>query len=65
MKYAPTGNLTLYFIDPAIEAWDQWAYERVIPEPIVRAPWVHECAYYPRKVPRCPACEAGIPRRKT
>lgn len=31
---------------------------------LVRELQEHVCPYYPRKVPRCPLCEAGIPRRE-
>jgi len=30
---------------------------------ILRDWFAHDCPNYPRKVPRCPACEMGLPRR--
>jgi len=56
---------TIRFIDKAIESWERWAYKRPreLPKDRITAFYSHDCNYYPRKVPRCPACEAGIPRR--
>lgn len=64
-----------YVICDAVWAWDTWAclHDQV---GLVRLGVIHEhtvearididhaCDYYPRKVPRCPLCEAGVPRRK-
>jgi len=54
-----------YVICDAIWAWETWAYLHD-PVGLVKLGAVHEhyCAYYPRKVPRCPACAAGLPVRK-
>jgi len=30
---------------------------------LLRDHLAHDCPNYPRKVPRCPACEMGLPRR--
>ena len=53
----------------SVEAWQAWAYERILSALVVPPEYLHghghffHC-YYPRKVPRCPACEAGVSRRK-
>lgn len=56
---------TIVIIDRAVENWEWWAYARELRGlERVHAPfYLHDCNYYPRKVPRCPACEAGIPVR--
>lgn len=51
----------------SVEAWQAWAYERILSSLRVPPEYFykdHVCYYYPRKVPRCPLCEAGVPRRK-
>lgn len=50
----------------SVEAWQAWAYERILSALTVPPEYLHGhvCHYYPRKVPRCPACEAGVPRRE-
>ena len=52
--------------DLGADAWEQWAYLRD-PEGLVPYRSFHSYVryYWPRKVPHCPACEAGVPRRTT
>ena len=57
--------MSALIICDSVWAWETWAYAHD-PIGLVRLNVVHEhyCSYYPRKVPRCPACEAGLPVRK-
>ena len=49
-----------YIICDSVWAWETWAY---LHDPIglVQLNTVH--TYYPKE-PRCPLCEAGVPRRR-